>query len=120
MTSVLENGSIAFRFYRPGVRQVNVVGSFNEWHRKGLPMRPLANGWWAAEGEFEPGDYQFRYLADGVWYTDYAANGVENTKHGWNSVLVVADRTIRTGEHGTLATIGVSEDSEQVVEAVAA
>ena len=96
MTSVVENGSIQFRFYRPGAGAVNVVGTFNAWNRAGLPMRPLGNGWWAAQALLEAGEYQFRYLVDGEeWFTDYAANGVENTKHGLNSVLIIPERGLR-------------------------
>jgi hypothetical protein len=43
----------------------------------------------------DPGEYRFRYWADGHWFTDYASHGVELGKHGWNSVLVVpAMRTL--------------------------
>ena len=36
-----------------------------------------------------PGDYRFRYVADGQWYTDYASHGIEAGPNGWNAVLVV-------------------------------
>src|SRR4051812_9968179 len=94
MTSVTDNGKIQFRFYRPGASEIHIVGSFNDWQRGQLPMRELGNGWWAAESDLEPGEYQFRYIADGHWFTDYAAHGVEKTKHGWNSILIVPDETV--------------------------
>jgi 1,4-alpha-glucan branching enzyme len=94
MTSVHDDGTIRFRFYRPGAEAVSVVGTFNRWGKQALPMRALGNGWWAADVSFDPGEYQFRYVADGHWYTDYAAHGVANTRHGWNSVLIVPERTI--------------------------
>ena len=37
-----------------------------------------------------PGTYEFRYLAGGVWHTDYAAFGVSSSPFGGqNSVLRV-------------------------------
>ncbi len=44
-------------------------------------------------GDAAPGgEYRFRYVADGVWYTDYASYGVESSKlGGWNSVLFVPE-----------------------------
>jgi len=29
-----------------------------------------------ASTKLSPGDYRFRYVADGVWYTDYASHGI--------------------------------------------
>src|SRR5687768_14797592 len=88
MTNLGKNGSVEFRFFRPGASDVRVTGTFNGWS-KALAMHPGGNGWWVLKMDLEPGEYQFRYVADGVWYTDFASNGIEVTKFGWNSVLVV-------------------------------
>jgi 1,4-alpha-glucan branching enzyme len=89
MTSLGNDGVVEFRFFRSGARQVSLAGDFNQWSEQ-LPMRRDGNdGWWAIELKLAPGDYRFRYVADGVWYTDFASNGVEATKTGWNSMLVV-------------------------------
>ena len=92
MTSVKRDGRVEFRFFRPGVTQVKVAGDFNGWSHGGdgaLEMRPQDDGWWAAEAKLDAGEYRFRYLADGTWFTDFASHGVEMSKLGWNSVLVV-------------------------------
>src|SRR5690348_8436393 len=91
MTSVTRDGSIEFRFFRPHVRQVNVVGDFNKWSRTSIGMHPLSDGWWTVTLRLEPGDHRFRYFADGEWYTDYASNGIEKGKWGTNSMLVVPE-----------------------------
>ena len=54
-------------------------------------MHSDGNGWWLARVELDAGEYRFRYVADGTWYTDFAAHGVEITQLGWNSVLVVPE-----------------------------
>jgi len=63
-----------------------------------LAMSPAGNGWWTAEARFEPGEYRFKYVADGVWYTDYASNGIEAFRQGANSILVVPQGSAHTIE----------------------
>jgi 1,4-alpha-glucan branching enzyme len=88
MTNLGNDGSVEFRFFRAGARHVSLAGDFNQWAEQ-LPMRRDGEGWWVIELKLAPGDYRFRYVADGTWYTDFASNGVEATKTGWNSMLVV-------------------------------
>jgi 1,4-alpha-glucan branching enzyme len=88
MTSLGKDGSVEFRFFRPDAAGVSLAADFNEWSPR-LPMRRDGHGWWTLDLQLEPGEYRFRYVADGQWYTDFASNGVEVGKHGWNSVLVV-------------------------------
>ena len=89
MTTVLPGGLVEFRFLRPRASEVFVAGSFNEWNISAAPMRPAGDGWWRAVLRLADGEYQFRYVADGQWFTDYAANGVERSRHAWNSMLLV-------------------------------
>ena len=91
MTHFRKDGSVEFRFFRPAAREVTVAGDFNDWSDR-VPMRCDA-GWWTARLELQPGEFRFRYVADGEWYTDFASHGVEATAHGWNSILLVPERT---------------------------
>ena len=93
MTSVRPNGEVEFRFYRADAREVAVAGDFTGWEAKAIPMRPEGNGWWVARAKLDAGEYRFRYVADGQWYTDYASNGIEPCKAGANSILVVPERS---------------------------
>jgi 1,4-alpha-glucan branching enzyme len=90
MTSITHDGNIEFRFYRPGASNVAVSGDFNGWSNNAMTMEQLEDGWWQAVAPLAKGEYRFRYFVDGEWYTDFAANGVEQSRTGWNSVLVVA------------------------------
>jgi 1,4-alpha-glucan branching enzyme len=90
MTTLTPDGQVEFRFYRPCASRVAVVGTFNRWQEDALPMRPDGDGWWTAVMTATPGEYRFRYLADGDrWFTDYASQGIERGRWGWNSVLVI-------------------------------
>lgn len=76
-----------FRFLHPFARQVCVVGDFNHWRIGAFPMVPGADGWWTASSSLSPGRHEFRYWADGEWFTDFAAFGVEPRETGFVSVL---------------------------------
>ena len=92
MTSIDKEGFVEFRFFRRNVGGVRIVGDFDQAWDGALDMTPGPDGWWAAKVAVRPGEYRFRYVADGDWYTDYASNGIEVTKSGVNSVLVVPER----------------------------
>jgi 1,4-alpha-glucan branching enzyme len=89
MTSVSGGGRVEFRFFRPAASSVSVAGNFNDWEEDKMSMEPAGDGWWVAATKLNAGEYRFRYVADGKWYTDFAAYGVEPGKYGWDSVLVV-------------------------------
>ncbi len=89
MTEVTRGGRVEFRFYRPEALRAAVAGDFNGWRGEMLPMQYDGEGWWVATMTLPPGEYRFRYLVDGRWFTDFAANGVESVEHGYNAVLFV-------------------------------
>lgn len=95
MVTQLPDGTVEFRFYRPGARHVTLAGEFNGWHKQSLPMRMGPDGWWRYQLRLAPGCYQFRYLADDEWHTDYAAFGLEHSPFGVNSVVRV-DAVLQT------------------------
>ena len=101
MTSVKTNGVVEFRFFRADARAVAVAGDFTQWQENAIAMRSEGNGWWTARAKLGTGEYRFRYVADGQWFTDFASHGVELKRQVWNSILLVqeagaADRTRET------------------------
>ena len=99
MTNVRPNGQIEFRFFRAGAKDVAVAGDFTGWSQNPITMRHEGNGWFTARLTLQPGEYRFRYLADGQWFTDYASHGVELKKQTWNSVLLVQESAFAAIEH---------------------
>ena len=91
MTSVRANGEVEFRFFRAGAGEVRLAADFTKWQDESLAMRDEGNGWWTARVRLAAGEYRFRYVADGQWFTDFASHGVELKKSIWNSVLVVPE-----------------------------
>jgi len=89
MVTQMQDGTVEFRFFRPNAECVTLTGDFNGWHQTSLPMTREPDGYWRYQLRLAPGRYQFRYLGDGQWYTDYAAFGIEHGPFGVNSVLKV-------------------------------
>jgi hypothetical protein len=70
-------------------------------------MTPDGHGWWTAAARFDAGEYRFGYRADGTWFPDYASNGIEYTKLGCRSVLVIP------GKRATLTTKSETTESKE-------
>ena len=52
------------------------------------------NGYWTARMKLPPGEFRFRYNADGEWFTDYAAFGVEPGRFGLDSIVRVPTKPL--------------------------
>jgi 1,4-alpha-glucan branching enzyme len=81
---------VEFKFFRPKASRVHLAGDFNHWHAKQLPMLRTTEGYWMAKIRLPHGEFKFRYCADGEWFTDYAAFGVEPGKFGMDSIVRIA------------------------------
>ena len=88
MVTRTDAGDWQFSFFRPGARRVFLVGDFNGWDERAHPMQSVGRGLWQVRLSLPDGVYEFKYLADGEWYVDYAAFGVECSPFGCNSVIV--------------------------------
>ena len=97
MTQVTRDGRVCFRFFRRNARSVKVAGDFNGWAADRLEMKSEGDGWWSTETLLKSGEYRFRYVVDGAWFTDYAAHGIEYKGLGINSVLVVPRKEVSSG-----------------------
>jgi len=80
---------VEFDFFRRDAEDVCIVGDFNNWRPGELRMARDGRGYWHAKLRLRPGEFHFRYLADGQWYTDYAAFGVEQGPYGLDSIVCV-------------------------------
>ena len=89
---------VEFRFYRPRAEHVFLTGDFNEGHNGELPMVRTDNGDWVAKMRLPAGEFRFRYCADGEWFADYAAFGVEPGRFGMDSVVRVEARTLKVAQ----------------------
>jgi hypothetical protein len=92
--------SLPVRFTLIASKAVHValVGDFNEWNAKAIPMRRLADGHtWEVQVELPPGRYGYAFVVDGRLARDPSAPEVGDKDFGMsNSILVVK----RTGGQG--------------------
>lgn len=80
-----------FTLIRPGAQRVYLIGDFRA-ERITVQMARVGSDLFQVELTLSPGEYHFRYCADGRWITDYAAFGVEKRLDGdFDSVLYVPD-----------------------------
>ncbi len=65
-------------------------------------MESDGQGNWTLECTLPPGEYRFRYCADGEWYTDYAASGVEPGRFGFDSLVHIASSSYESDRASNL------------------
>ncbi len=82
-------GEVEFRFHHPWAEEVFLVGDFNGWDTAALPMARNEHAEWVCSLRLADGIYEYKYLADGAWHVEDAAEGVEEVPFGANSVLVL-------------------------------
>ena len=87
--------------------QISVTGDFNQWDQRNLPMKQGRDGVWRACAELAAGKvYEFRYVIDGRWQTDYHADGTtENGFGAHNSLLDLTLAAQYTIEHRLSAQV---------------
>ncbi len=68
-----EKRAATFRLDAPYSRRVFVAGSFNGWSPVATPLMRDDRGLWTATVDLDPGEYEYRFVVDGVW-TDDPAN----------------------------------------------
>ena len=87
---ILRQNPTPFAFPAPAARQVSLAGDFNNWDPKALPMRKGADGVWYVSVVLKPGRHEYRFIADGVWQDDPAAQQrTDNTMGSENCVKTV-------------------------------
>ncbi|MBX2998313.1 MAG: isoamylase early set domain-containing protein [Caldilineaceae bacterium] len=71
--------------------RIFLVGDFNGWSKDITPFIQGRDGVWRAAMDLVAGrSYQFRYLVDGAWQTDYHADGWIDNQYGSQNSIVNA------------------------------
>lgn len=69
--------------------RIYVSGTFNHWSEHALPMVQERDGVWRARLNLPLGQrYEFRYVIDGRWQTDYHADGFTENRYGSHNSIV--------------------------------
>jgi 1,4-alpha-glucan branching enzyme len=80
-----------FALDAPQSNRVHVTGEFTNWSREGLEMeKDATDGLWKLVVDIPPGEYEYRFIVDGVWIRDPNNQDYVRNEFGQeNSLLVV-------------------------------
>jgi hypothetical protein len=86
----IEEG-ILFIINAPNAQNVYLTGEFTDWSREGIRMeKDEKTGFWKTVLHLEPGEYEYRFIVDGVWLKDpNNTDSVLNEFGQENSLLIV-------------------------------
>ena len=77
-----------FEFYAPESKEVQVVGTFNDWNPVSLKKGDA--GKWGISIDLKPGRYEYRFYVDGTWQNEQKqCECIPNTFGSWNCILEV-------------------------------
>ncbi|MBD0824603.1 MULTISPECIES: isoamylase early set domain-containing protein [Aestuariibaculum] len=66
---------VTFSILAEDAKKVSLVGSFNEWNTKATPLKKLKNGTFKGVVDLDKdGSYEFKYVVDGTYVNDDAAD----------------------------------------------
>lgn len=81
---------VQFRIDAPAAAEVLVTGEFTNWSRRGVELRRAEDGTWVATVDIAPGEYEYRFIVDGVWIRDPGNKDYVRNEFGQeNSLLVI-------------------------------
>ena len=81
---------IAFEYYAPSAKKVELAGTFNGWKKAGGVLKKERDGKWKGSLNLPPGRYEYRYSVDGAWQNDQRpVECIPNAFGSWNCVVEV-------------------------------
>ena len=85
-----KNGNVTFVFDNKDAKSVFVAGDFNNWDPKAGKMKKVKDGSFRACLALTPGQHQYKFVADGIWFVDEdVKKKVQNELGTMNSIVEV-------------------------------
>jgi 1,4-alpha-glucan branching enzyme len=82
---------VNFYFAKPDATTVNLMGDFNSWNPKSLPMEKRVDGWWFIQVPLAHGHHTYLFVVDGVPMLDpQSAGTVHSDRYAEASVIAVS------------------------------
>ena len=87
----MTSDGVLFLLDAPDAQHVLITGEFTNWSREGIPLeRDPSDSIWRTVVSVEPGEYEYRFVVDGVWIRDPNNKDFIRNEFGQeNSLLVV-------------------------------
>ena len=81
---------VKFKFSSRKAKEIFLCGDFNNWCMHDLPMKKAREDSYEIEIQLLPGEYEYKFLVDGIWYNDPVCMWhVANVWGSENSVIKV-------------------------------
>jgi len=80
---------VSFYLRIPEAKEIYLAGDFNNWDKSSLPLNRDSKGAWRKTLTLKKGEYQYRYIVDGEWYTDPNKEQCPNPFGTQNNLLKV-------------------------------
>jgi 1,4-alpha-glucan branching enzyme len=87
----IDRQRIQFSLDRPSASNVYLLGEFNDWDERSLPMEKDKQGAWVRQIELSPGTYRYAYLVDGKRRLDDVAITDDQTDDSDCCLVVVSE-----------------------------
>ncbi len=85
-----EQRRVRFGYFQPDAREVYLVGSFNGWDPRITPLHRDSLGDWSVQLELPTGEHRYRFVVDGQWRDDPAAQQTaQNPYGGFDAIMLV-------------------------------
>ena len=65
-----------------------LVGDFNDWKPTAKPMTKGKNNTFQARMRLAPGEYQYKFIVDGIWFNDPQAQEQVMNPYGTSNSIV--------------------------------
>ena len=78
-----------FKLRAPEATQVFVAGCFNDWDPVADALMPGEGGTWTCTLMLEPGEHEYRFVVDGVWWDDPMAAGRRTNDFGCENCVII-------------------------------
>ena len=79
----------SFKLRAPEAAQVFVAGCFNDWNPTASPLMREEEGTWTCTLMLEPGEHEYRFIVDGVWWDDPMALTRRPNEFGCENCIVI-------------------------------
>lgn len=80
--------NVWFRLDAPAASRVCVAGTFNNWNPTATPLAKSKEGEWRVEMHLAPGQYEYRFVLDGIWQEDPQAKSVVPNPFGSRNCII--------------------------------
>jgi 1,4-alpha-glucan branching enzyme len=79
---------VEFTIHAPEAKKVCIAGKFNAWNTSSTPMKKGKDGTWKTKLKLAPGQYEYKYFADGAWAADQSCAELVPNQFGTNNCVI--------------------------------